>query len=132
MKPISVRMTKGLQSGSYLKCIDNTGAKELKIISVLRYGGVRKRHPKAGVGDIVICSVTKGNQKIMHEVVKAVVVRQSCEYRRPNGVHIKFEDNAAVIVDDRNDPKGKEIKSVIAKEVVERFSTIGKVARSVA
>lgn len=132
MKAISIRMAKGLQSGSFLTCADNTGAKELQLISVLGYGGVRKRHPKAGIGDIIICAVTKGNQKIKHEVVRAVIVRQAAEYKRANGMHVKFEDNAAVIVDEKNEPKGKEIKSVIAKEAVERFSVIGKVARSVA
>ena len=124
-------MPRGLQSGSFLNCIDNTGAKELQLISVLHYGGTRKRHPKAGIGDIVVCSVTKGQQKMMHEVVKAVIVRQSMIYRRPNGMLVKFEDNAAVIIDDKLEPKGKEIKGAIAKEAVERFSTIGKVARTV-
>ncbi|MCK5177685.1 MAG: uL14 family ribosomal protein, partial [Candidatus Aenigmarchaeota archaeon] len=61
-----------------------------------------------------------------------VVVRQKRPFRRPNGVHVRFEDNAAVIVDDKYEPKGKEVKSVIAKEVIERFSTIGKIARVVA
>jgi len=131
MKAISTRMPRGLQSGSFLNCIDNTGAKELQLISVLHYGGTRKRHPKAGIGDIVVCSVTKGQQKMMHEVVKAVIVRQSMIYRRPNGMLVKFEDNAAVIIDDKLEPKGKEIKGAIAKEAVERFSTIGKVARTV-
>jgi len=131
MKAISIRMPKTLQSGSFMTCADNTGAKELQLISVLGYGGVRKRHPKAGIGDVVICAVTKGNQKIKHEVVRAVIVRQAGEYKRANGMHVRFEDNAAVIVDEKNEPKGKEIKSVIAKEAVERFSVIGKVARSV-
>ena len=131
MKAITTRMPRGLQSGSFLNCIDNTGAKELQLISVLHYGGTRKRHPKAGIGDVVICAVTKGQQKLMHEVVKAVIVRQSMIYRRPNGMFVKFEDNAAVIVDDKMEPKGKEIKGAIAKEAVERFSVIGKVARTV-
>ncbi|MBU4300778.1 MAG: uL14 family ribosomal protein [Nanoarchaeota archaeon] len=131
MKAISIRMTKTLQSGSFMTCADNTGAKELQLISVLGYGGVKKRHPRAGIGDVVICSVTKGNQKIKHELVRAVIVRQAGEYKRANGMHVSFEDNAAVIVDEKNEPKGKEIKSVIAKEAVERFSVIGKVARSV-
>ncbi len=131
MKAISTRMPRGLQSGSYLNCIDTSGAKLLQIISVLRYGGVRKRHPMAGIGDVVICAVKRGQEKLVHEVAKAVIVRQAREYRRPSGMFVKFEDNAAVLVDDNMEPKGKEIKGVIAKEAVERFSVIGKVARSV-
>ncbi len=132
MKAITIKNTKGILVGTQLKCIDNTGAKKLNVISVKGYRGVKNRIPSAGVGSVIICSVTAGKQKIMHEVVKAVIVRQKKSYLRPDGVHISFEDNAAVIVDDKYEPKGKEIKSVIAKEAIERFATIGKIARVVA
>lgn len=128
MKGISVKPTKGLQVGSILKCIDNTGAKTLQIISVRGYRGIRKRIPKACVGDVVNCAVKSGDQKIMHEIVKAIIVSQRKEYRRPNGIRIKFEDNAAILIQDTFEPRGKEIKGVIAKEVVERFPPIGKIA----
>lgn len=131
MKAISTKITKGVQVGSLLKCIDNTGAKELGIIAVKGFKGVKGRVPKAGIGEIVICSVKKGNQKIKHEVVKAVIVRQKNEYRRPSGIRIKFSDNAAILVDDKFEPRGREIKGIIAKEVVERFPTIGKIASSI-
>ena len=131
MKAISAVPTKGLQVGSRLKCIDNTGAKELQVITVKGYHGVRGRRGKAGVGDVVQCSVKKGDQKIMHEVVTAVIVRQRKEWRRPSGIHITFADNAAVLIDDKEEPKGREIKGVIAKEVVERFPRVGKIAAAI-
>ncbi len=129
VKSISSKATKGVRIGTRLKCIDNTGAKELEVISVRGFKGTRRRTPQAGVGHVVICSVKKGNQKIMHEVVKAAIVRQKMPYRRSNGIHIKFDDNAAVLLDDKLDPRGKDIKGVVAKEVVERFSTIGKISK---
>ncbi len=128
MKPISSKISKSLQAESFLKCADNTGAQEMQIIAVRGYKGVRRRRPKCGVGDVVICTVKKGDPKIRKEVVMAVIVRQKNEYRRRNGMRIKFEDNAAVLVNERFEPRGTIIKGPIAKEVVERFSTIGKIA----
>ncbi|OYT35284.1 MAG: 50S ribosomal protein L14 [Candidatus Aenigmarchaeota archaeon ex4484_52] len=131
MKSISIKNTRGILVGTKLKCIDNTGAKILEVISVRGFKGVKNQIPSIGIGGIVTCAVKSGNAKLKHEVVKAVIVRQKRPYKRPNGVCIHFEDNAAVIVDDKFEPKGKEIKSVIAKEVIERFSSIGKIARAV-
>jgi large subunit ribosomal protein L14 len=125
---MSARVAKGLQAGSYVKCIDNSGATEVQIIAVKRYHGVKRRIPPCGVGSWVVCAVKKGNPKIKHKVVQAVIVRQKKEYRRRNGMRIKFEDNAAVVIDEKGNPKGSRIKGPIAKEVVERFSTIGKIA----
>ena len=129
MKTISAKVTKGIRIGTSLNCIDNTGAKKLEVISVKGFKGTRRKTPQAGIGHVVICTVKKGNQKIMHEIVKAVVVRQKMPYRRPNGTHIKFDDNAAVLMDDKLEPRGKDIKGAVAKEVVERFPTIGKVSK---
>ncbi|MEM7819839.1 MAG: 50S ribosomal protein L14 [Candidatus Aenigmatarchaeota archaeon] len=129
MKPLTAKITKGIQLNSRLVCADNTGAKELNLIAVLGYKGRKRRLPKAGVGDIVICSVKKGKEKIRKQVVYAVVVRQRKEYRRSDGTRIKFSDNAAVLVNPKTfEPQGTEIRTVIAKEVVERFSPIGKIA----
>lgn len=128
MKPVSSKISKSLQVESYLKCADNTGAQELQIISVKGYKGVRRRRPKAGIANVVVCSVKKGDPKIRKEVVMAVIVRQKNEYRRRSGMRIKFEDNAAVLVNERLEPRGTIIKGPIAKEVVERFSAIGKIA----
>lgn len=131
MKAISSTITKGLQIGSFVKCVDNSGATELQIISVKGYKGVSRRRPRCGIGDVVICAVKKGDPKVRHEVVFAVIVRQKKEFRRRSGLRIKFEDNAAVLVNEKNEPKGTRIKGPIAKEVVERFSVIGKIATMV-
>ncbi|MFH0949275.1 MAG: 50S ribosomal protein L14 [Candidatus Aenigmatarchaeota archaeon] len=129
MKPISANVTKMLQLQSRLVCADNTGAKELELIAVRGYKGRKRRLPRAGVGDVIICAVKKGKEKMRHKVVYAVIVRQRKEYMRPDGVRVKFEDNAAVVVDGKTfEPQGTEIRTVIAKEVVERFSAIGKIA----
>lgn len=128
MKAVKAKITKALNVGSYINCADNTGAKILEIISVLGYKGKRRRQPKAGVGDMVKCSVKEGDVKIRKQVVYAVIIRQKAEYRRPNGLRVKFEDNAAVIVDEKGTPKGTIIKGPVAKEAVERFSGIGKIA----
>ncbi len=128
MKAIGTRVTKGVQVGTRLRCIDNTGAKELKVIAVKGYKGVRRRRPSAGVGDVVVCTVTKGKSNMVHEVVWAVVTTQAKEYRRVTGERIKFEENTAVLINEKFEPRGKEIKGVVAREAVERFPAIGKIA----
>ncbi len=131
MKPITTKVTKTLTLGSYLNCNDNSGGKVLKIIGVAGYKGRRGRNPRAGVGDIVICSVVKGSPKVKGTVVKAVIIRQKKEYRRPNGMRISFEDNAAAIVNEEGIPVGTEIKGVVAREVAERFTKVAAVAAGV-
>ena len=131
MKAVSCKMTKGLQTGSFLKCADNSGATEIQVIAVKTYHGVKNRQPLCGIASWVVCAVKKGNPKMRHEVVQAVVVRQRMEFRRRNGMRISFEDNAAVLINDKGEPRGTRIKGPIAKEVVERFSTIGKIASMV-
>jgi len=128
MKAMSARITKGISVGTVLKCADNTGAKELIVISVRGFKGRRRTKPSAGVGSIVNVTLRSGVQKLMHEVHKAVIIRQRKEYRRANGLRVKFEDNAAILVDDKFEPRGTLIKGPVAREVVERFSTIGKIA----
>jgi len=131
MKPISARITKSLQAGSFVKCADNSGATLLQIIAVKGYKGVKNRSPRCGVGNWIICAVKDGDQKIKHEVVQAIVVRQKKEYLRRSGIRVKFEDNAAILINEKGEPRGTKIKGPIAKEVVERFSMIGKIATTV-
>lgn len=131
MKAVKAKITKALPVGSKIKCVDNTGARLLEITSVKKYRGSYRRKPKAGVADVVKCSVKKGDVKIRKEIVDAVIIRQKAEYRRANGMRIAFEDNAAVLVDERNQPRGTQIKGPVAKEVVERFRGIGKIANIV-
>ena len=128
MKPVKARISKGLTMGSRLVCADNTGAKIIEIISVKGYKGVKRRKPKGGIGDIIKCAVKEGTVKMRHQVVDAVIVRQKMEYRRANGMRVSFEDNAAVLVNEKFEAIGTQIKGPVAKESVERFSTIGKLS----
>ncbi len=128
MKGVRAKITKALQTGTRLDCVDNTGAKVLQIIAVKGYRGVKNRYPKAGVGDMVVVSVKKGRPEIKKQLLNAVIIRQKKEYRRPSGMRVKFEDNAAVVVDDKGAPKGSEIRGPVAREAVERFSKIASAA----
>jgi large subunit ribosomal protein L14 len=131
MKAVKARITRALPVGSYLVCADNTGAKVLQIISVFGYKGRRRRYPAAGVADMVKVSVKEGDVKIRKQIFNAVIIRQKAEYRRADGLRVKFEDNAAVLVDEKGEPKGSQIKGPVAREVVERFPSIGKIASMV-
>ena len=128
MKGIKAKITKALPAGARLDCVDNTGAKVLQIIAVKGYRGVKNRYPKAGIGDVVIVSVKKGRPEIKKQIVRAVIVRQRKEFRRPSGMRVKFEDNAAVIVDEKGMPTGSEIRGPVAREAVERFAKIASAA----
>lgn len=128
MKAISSSSGKSIQTGTVLKCADNSGANLLEVIAVRGYKGIRRSKPTAGIADIIICRVKSGNEKVRHQVFKAVIVRQRNEYRRANGIRVSFEDNAGVIVNDKFDPTASVIKGPIAKEAVERFKTVGKIA----
>ncbi len=128
MKGLKSKITKALPAGARLDCVDNTGAKVVQIIAVKGYRGVKNRYPKAGVGDMIVITVKKGRPEIKKQILKAVIIRQRKEYRRPSGMRIKFEDNAAVIVDDKGAPKGSEIRGPVAREAIERFSAIASAA----
>jgi large subunit ribosomal protein L14 len=128
MEALNADVTRGLAKGSLVTCADNTGARELKIISVSGYSGTKNRHPKAGIGDKVTVSVTKGTPEMRRQVLDAVVVRQRKPIRRPSGKRVKFEDNAAVVIDDMEEPRGTEIKGPVAREVAERFGSIASTA----
>lgn len=132
MKGLKAKVTNGIQIGSIIECADNTGAKKLGVIAVVGYRGRKKRLPSAGVGSIVVCSVKKGTQKWRKQVVRALIVRQSREYRRKEGIRVKFEDNAAILINDKVEPMGTRIKGPIAREVIERYLPIGKIATFIA
>ncbi|MEA1894207.1 MAG: 50S ribosomal protein L14 [Euryarchaeota archaeon] len=128
MKGIRSAMTRPLNAGAKLNCVDNTGARVVGVISVVRYRGVKNRYPKAGIGDMLVVSVKKGTPEMRKQIMRAVVIRQKKEYRRPDGMRISFEDNAVVITDDDGIPKGTEIKGPIAREVAERYPKIASAA----
>ena len=105
-----------IQQESRLKVADNSGAREILCIRVL--GGSRRRY--AGVGDVIVATVKNaipgGNVK-KGEVVKAVIVRTAKERRRPDGSYIKFDENAAVIIKNDNDPRGTRIFGPVGREL---------------
>jgi large subunit ribosomal protein L14 len=129
MRPIKARATRALPHGSWVDICDNSGGKILKIITVLRHKTVKGRNPEAAIADIVMGSVVSGKPEIRKTVVFAVIVRQKKEFRRHEGIRVKFEDNAAVILKDRDgNPKGTMIKGPIAREVAERWPMVAKIA----
>lgn len=131
MKAISASPTKCLTLRSTLFCTDNSGAKELYIIGVFGHKTRKKMSPKAGIADMLNVVVKKGKPEIRKKVERAILVRVKKEYRRPDGTRIKFEDNAAILVDDKGVPKASEIKGVVAKESAERWPKIAGLAEQV-
>ena len=108
-----------IQQQTFMKVADNTGAKELMCIRVL--GGTGRRY--ANIGDVVVATVKKaapGGVVKKGEVVKAVVVRSVKGLRRADGSYIKFDENAAVILKDDNNPKGTRIFGPVARELREK------------
>ncbi|RQD83775.1 MAG: 50S ribosomal protein L14 [Methanocalculus sp. MSAO_Arc2] len=128
MKALGSKIPRALQTGSRMICADNTGARVLEVVSVDRYHGVRRRQPKLGLGDLATVSVKKGTPDMRKKLVKAVVVRQKKEFRRPNGLRVSFEDNAMVLVNETGNPRGTEIKGPVAREVAARYPKIASMA----
>jgi large subunit ribosomal protein L14 len=120
-----------IQAESRLRVAYNTGARELLCIRVL--GGTQRRY--ASIGDIIVCSVKDaipGGQVKKGEVVKAVIVRTVKENRRNDGSYIKFDENAAVIIKDDNEPRGTRIFGPVARELRDkRFMKIISLAPEV-
>jgi len=129
MKGLASSVTQGLQVGSKVATCDNSGAKIVQVLSVLR-GKTRKgRRAGAGVGDMVVVSVQKGRPDVRKQVMQAVIVRQAKEFRRADGIRVKFEDNAVVVCkDEKGNPKGTIFKGPIAKEATDRWPAIANVA----
>jgi len=129
MKAITCNVVKALPVGAEIPACDNSGAKVVKLISVMGHKTVRRRLAAGGIGDLCTVSVIKGKPDMRKKVVLAVIVRQKKEYRRPDGTRIKFEDNAVVVLkDNKGNPKGTIFKGAIAKEATERWPGISKVA----
>jgi large subunit ribosomal protein L14 len=108
-----------IQTNTRLRVADNTGAKEIMCIRVM--GGSNRKY--AGVGDIIIAAVKQaapGGSVKKGEVVRAVIVRTAKEYGRSDGSHIRFDDNAAVLLNPQNNPRGTRIFGPVARELRER------------
>lgn len=108
-----------IQNETRLRVADNTGAKEILCIRMI--GGSNRKY--AGVGDIIVATVKQaqpGGAVKKGEVVRAVIVRTAKEYGRPDGSHIRFDDNAAVLINQQNNPRGTRIFGPVARELREK------------
>ena len=105
-----------IQEETYLKVADNTGAKEIKTIRVL--GGSRRKY--GNIGDVIVASVRKaapGGSVKKGDVVKAVIVRTTKGVRRADGTYVRFDENAAVLINEDKSPKGTRIFGPVAREL---------------
>lgn len=120
-----------IQERSILKVADNSGAKTIRCFRVL--GGSRKRY--ARIGEVIIASVqTAEPRKTLKkkDIVKAVIVRQRNSLRRPDGSLVRFDENAAVVIDEKREPKATRIFGPIPKEIKEKgFATIFSMAEEI-
>ena len=120
-----------IQQETRLQVADNTGAKEIMCIKVL--GGSRRRF--AGLGDVIVCSVKSvipGSDIKKKSIVRAVIVRCKQPTRRQDGSYIKFDSNAAVIIDNDKNPRGTRIFGAVARELRDRnFMKIVSLANEV-
>lgn len=128
MKGLAGTQTRGLPSGARIACIDNTGAKEVMLISVMKYHGVARRYPAGGVGDLIKVSVKKGTPEMRRQLLNAVIVRQKRPFKRADGTWVQFEDNAVVITTETGETKGSDIKGPVAREAAERWPRIAATA----
>lgn len=108
-----------IQERTILNVADNSGAKIIRCFRIL--GGTGRRY--ARIGDIIIASVRvaeprKGVKK--KDVVKAVIARQRQQFRRPDGTYLRFDENAAILIDDKNEPRGTRIFGPIPQELKEK------------
>jgi len=111
-----------IQPYTRLKAADNTGAKELMCINVL--GGSGKQY--ARIGDVIVASVKKATPRGLvkkGEVVRAVIIRCARQHQRDDGSYIRFDENAAVILSDKNNPKGTRIFGPVARELRDKNFT---------
>ncbi|KXN88682.1 60S ribosomal protein L23, partial [Leucoagaricus sp. SymC.cos] len=125
------RLTCGLNVGAVINCADNSGAKSLYIIEPFGFGSHLNRLPDAGVGDMVVASVKKGKPELRKKTMPAVVVRQRKSWRRKDGVVLRFEDNAGVIVNPKGEMKGSAITGPVAKECADLWPRIASNAGTV-
>jgi len=132
MKAIGARVTRGLNLGANVIAADNSGAKIVRIVSVKRGKSKKGRQGFAKVADFVKVSIRKGIPDMKGKVFDAIVIRQRRPYRRFNGERVAFEDNAvAILKDEKGNPKGTQIKGPVAREVMERWPSVAKLASMV-
>ena len=129
MKAINAKPTRAFNLGAYLIVADNSGAKIVKLVGVKKGKSKKSRQGYAKIADWVKVSVRKGIPDMKGKVFDAVIVRQKRQYRRKTGERIAFEDNAvAILKDEKGNPKGTQIKGPVAREVLERWASVAKIA----
>jgi large subunit ribosomal protein L14 len=120
-----------IQERSIIKIADNSGARIIRCFRVL--GGSRKRY--AGIGDVIIASVQVAEPRRpikKKDIVKAVIVRQRKALRRKDGSYVRFDENAAVLIDEKKEPKGTRIFGPLPREIKEKgFETIFGMAEEI-
>jgi large subunit ribosomal protein L14 len=132
MKAVSAKVTKAVNLGARLIAADNSGARIVKLVAVKRAKGRKGRQVGAKMADWVKVSVRKGVPDMKGKVFDAIIVRLKKPYRRLNGERVAFEDNAvAILKDEKGNPKGTQIKGPVAREVMERWPQVAKIAQSV-
>ncbi|NHI93120.1 MAG: 50S ribosomal protein L14 [Candidatus Lokiarchaeota archaeon] len=125
------KTSRAIPTNAQIKSSDNSGARILKILSVMKHKTRLNRFPSAHVGDMVVCSVVKGTPEMRKQKVTAIIIRQRKPFRRKDGTWMQFNDNAAVVTSNLGDPKGSEIRGVVAKEAAERWPRLSSVSSSV-
>jgi large subunit ribosomal protein L14 len=129
MKAITAKGTAGLNLGATLNVADNSGAKVARLVSVKRGKGKKRRQGRAKIADMVKVSVRKGIPDMRGKVFDGVIIRQKKSYRRRDGERVAFEDNAvAILKDEKGNPKGTQIKGPVAREVMERWPQVSRIA----
>lgn len=130
-RPPKMKTIRSLPSKAKMPAVCNSGAKVIEVISVVGFKATRGQQPSATIGDMVVASVKKGTPDLRKKVVRAVIVQTKQKFRRVSGEFVHFEQNGAVVVDEDGNPKGTEIKSPIAREAVDRWPGLGKIASMV-
>ena len=125
------RMALGLPVAAVMNCADNTGAKNLYVVSVVGFGARLNRLPAAAPGDMVMATVKKGKPDLRKKMTPAVVVRQRKAFRRKDGTFLYFEDNAGVIVNPKGEMKGSAITGPVGKEAADLWPRIASNAGSI-
>ena len=129
MKAVSARVTMGLNLGSRMIISDNSGGKIARLVSVKGGKGKKGKQGGAKVADMVKVSIKKGIPDMRGKVFDAIIIRQRKPYRRKDGERVAFEDNAvAILKDEKGNPKGTQIKGPVAREVMERWASVARIA----
>jgi large subunit ribosomal protein L14 len=130
MKSIGSKLTRGLFVNSRVKCVDNSGAKEIYIIDILKKGNTKNRKKGAHLGDIIKVSVKSGSAQMKGKMFYATLIRQIKQIRRKDYTRVSYQDNAGVILNQDFVFKFTKIKGVVSKQAAIKIpSLLGKGAQ---